>query len=157
MSPRRCPVPTGESVDWICQPQELHDQGSFLQTLPSVHLGEAGNLPSKYIGISTRKYLREEKQNPRWPWGLEEPVVQLQSPAVGTAPLLLNNCSGSSLPSAPPTSHAQPPCPFLDSPLWPPALLNSLTLLLIQLSDTLPAPGPQCRSEFLPLLCSCLQ
>lgn len=46
-----------------------------------------------------------------------EPVVQLQSPAVGTAPLLLSNCRGSSLPSAPPPSHAQPPGPFLDSPL----------------------------------------
>ena len=49
-------MPTGESVDWICQPQELHDQGKSLQTLPSVHLGEAGNLPSKYIGISTIEY-----------------------------------------------------------------------------------------------------
>ena len=65
-------MPTGELVDWICQPQELHDQGKSLQTLPSVHLGEAGNLPSKYIGISKTELLIDgvnagEPENVRFP------------------------------------------------------------------------------------------
>ena len=125
-------MPTGESVDWICQPQELHDQGKSLQTLPSVHLGEAGNLPSKYIGISTRKYQREEKQNPRWPRGLE-PVTQLQSPAAGTAPLPLSNCSWF-LPSLSPSLF---PCL---APLSFPGL-SPLTPGPPQLYDSAPDPA----------------
>ena len=137
MPPRRCPMPTGELVDWICQPQELHDQGKSLQTLPSVHLGEAGNLPSKYIGISTRKYQREEKQNPKWPQGLD-PAAEPSSWNSPSAPQQLQ--------LVPPFPQPLPlPIPGPHAPSWtlPFDPLPSSTLQLYSWSSSLTLFLPQ--------------